>query len=99
MGAPWESSPRRVLAATERRIYALAFAASHPAARSLLLHATLPCLRLRLRCVRRRVRPRTMVDWGSPEVIGICLEVTEKLNLYFTGIFTLRRLFPSCCAF
>lgn len=29
-----------------------------------------------------------MVDWGSPEVIGICLEVTEKLNLYFTGIFT-----------
>ncbi|GJE89120.1 hypothetical protein PsYK624_052140 [Phanerochaete sordida] len=29
-----------------------------------------------------------MVDWGSPEVIGICLVVTEKTNLYFTGIFT-----------
>ncbi|EKM52491.1 uncharacterized protein PHACADRAFT_198550 [Phanerochaete carnosa HHB-10118-sp] len=29
-----------------------------------------------------------MVDWESPKVIGMCLEATDKLNMYFGGIFT-----------
>ncbi|EKM52496.1 uncharacterized protein PHACADRAFT_260944 [Phanerochaete carnosa HHB-10118-sp] len=29
-----------------------------------------------------------MVNWESPEVVGVCLQITGKLNLYFGGIFT-----------